>query len=228
MTDDQMTNDQMTNDQTRDFLTPSEQPQTQTKPAIDLTEARPRLPVWRFWVPLLFQAAFIIAVPAQDAVTYATGTQVVLQTAPVDPYDPLRGYYQTLGYEISDPRRLKKLPGSELLKDAQPREVYIVLQPPARQGSQPPKPWQPVRVSADRPRNLAANQVAIQGKFNGFRLLYDLETYYMPEDQRQEVNQAISQVQGSQQPAFVVEVKVDGSGNAVPVSLWVRDRNYRF
>jgi uncharacterized membrane-anchored protein len=25
-----------------------------------------------------------------------------------------------------------------------------------------------------------------------------------------------------------VEIKVDRSGNAVPVSLWVRDRNYKF
>lgn len=218
----------MTHDQTNNFLTPSEPSQTQTKPAIALAEARTRIPVWRFWVPLLFQAAFIVAVPAQDAVTYATGTPIVLQTAPIDPYDLLRGYYQTLGYEISDPRTFEKLPGKELLKDAQPREVYVVLQAPAQKGSQPPKPWKPIRVSADRPSNLAANQVAIQGKFDGIRLLYDLETYFMPEDQRQEVNQAISQVPRTQQQAFVVEVKVDKSGNAVPVSLWVRDRNYRF
>jgi uncharacterized membrane-anchored protein len=186
------------------------------------------LPGWRLWVPLAIQAALILGVPAQDAYTHAAGRQITLQTAPVDPYDPLRGYSQTLGYDISDPDRLKQLPGGQLFAQNQRGSVYIVLQAPAQADANPPKPWKPVRVSVDRPTDLPANQVALKGRYDrSWRLTYGLEAYYMPEDQRQELNTAIGQVR-SDPKAFVVEAKVDASGNAVPVSLWVRDRNYRF
>ena len=91
-----------------------------------------------------------------------------------------------------------------------------------------PKAWKPVRVSLENPANLPANQIAIQGKYNGQQMEYGLETYYMPENEREKVNQDISQVQRGKRQSFVVEVKVDKQGHAVPVSLWVRDRNYRF
>jgi uncharacterized membrane-anchored protein len=193
-----------------------------------------RLPGWRLWVPLLFQAILIVAVPARDAYTYVAGKPVTLQTAPVDPYDLLRGYYQTLSYDVSNPDLLRSLPGGDHLIQAsgQYTEFYVVLEAPAEANTTtnttPPTPWKPVRISADRPTDLAANQVAMQGHFNGWQVLYGLETYYMPEDQRQQINADISQVQGQNQQAFVVNIKVDASGNAVPISLWVRDRNYRF
>lgn len=187
-----------------------------------------RLPGWRFWLPLVFQSALIIAVPAQDAYTYATGKTVVLQTAPVDPYDLLRGYYQTLGYEISRVDTLSKLPGGDRLKTHPIGDVYVILEAPAATDSRPPKAWKPVRVSGDRPANLPANQIALKGRAEGWRVAYGLETYYMPEDQREQVNAAINQVQQGNQRSFVVEAKVDATGNSVPVGLWVRDRNYKF
>jgi uncharacterized membrane-anchored protein len=198
------------------------------------TEALPkqtkRLPGWRLWVPLLFQAMLIVAVPARDAYTYIAGTPVTLQTAPVDPYDLLRGYYQTLSYDISNPDLLRSLPGGDYLTQAsgQYTKFYVVLAAPTPEITTPPTPWKPVRVSADRPTDLADHQVALQGHFNGWQVLYGLETYYMPEDRREQINTDISQVQGQAQRAFVVDIKVDASGNAVPISLWVRDRNYRF
>lgn len=204
------------------------QPQPETQPAPVETGSARRIPGWRFWVPLVCQAAFIVSIPAQDAYTHTTGKTIVLQTVPVDPYDLLRGYSQTLGYDISTPDNLKKLPGGNLIHAGQVDRFYIVLQAPAETNATPPKPWKPVRVSAERPQNLPNNQVALQANHNGWRLLYGLETYYMPEDQRQSINLDISQVQQRQRQAFVVEAKVDRFGNAVPLSLWVRDRNYRF
>ncbi len=193
--------------------------------------AASHLPGWRFWVPLVFQVALIVAIPAQDAYTYATGKTVVLQTVPVDPYDLLRGYSQTLGYNISTKDALQKLPGGDWFQNHTAGEVYVVLEAPTVNGSNPPKPWKPVRVSSDRPTNLPTNQIALKGKYDGFRLVYGLETYYMPEDQRSQLNDTIRQAQQQgergQQP-FVVEAKVDGSGKAVPVSLWIRDQSYQF
>lgn len=208
--------------------TPQAAPKTEPVEA----PARRRLPGWRLWVPLALQSMLIVAVPAQDAVTYATGTAVTLQTAPVDPYDFMRGYYQTLSYDISQPETLRELPGgAEIFTNIgywEPRTFYVVLEAP-QGAATPPEPWQPIRVSADKPQDLSQQQVALKGEYSGVgRITYGLERYYMPADRRQDVNADINQTQWQDQTAFVVDIKVDGRGNAVPVGLWVRDRNYRF
>lgn len=206
-----------------------------------------RLPAWRLWVPLLLQIGLIAAVPAPAVYTFITGKTVVLQTAPVDPYDFLRGYYQVLSYNISDRTNLQKLPGwKDLPGEKTPcppgaacpqnthnvyrkTSFYVILEAPkAATNPDRPQAWKPVRVSLENPGNLPANQIAIKGKYNGFLMEYGLETYYMPEDEREKVNQEISEAQRNQRQSFLVEVKVDKTGHAVPVSLWVRDRNYRF
>lgn len=202
------------------------------------TESPRTLPLWRLWVPLLLQSALILAIPAQAVYTHFTGKTVVLQTAPVDPYDFLRGYYVTLNYEISGYDTLKKLPGwKELEKDPNSNRqtvrpgtrFYIVLESPKPVAGQPPQPWKPVRVSRDRPADLSENQIALQGTASYGNVQYGLETYYIPEDQRVEINQDINQAQISRntQP-IVVEVKVDTQGRAIPLSFWVSDRNYKF
>lgn len=200
-----------------------------------------QIPTWRFILPLTFQLALILSVPAQAIYTHITGIKVTLQTAPVDPYDFLRGYYQVLSYEISSKDNLSKLPGwnkfeletsDRFSRDTQ-TNIYVILAAPEKiENSEIPKVWQPVRLSAKMPENLPDNQIAIQGKFDGWSVKYGLETYYMPEDRRAEINQDIRQVQRTLNSAdkipFVVEVKVNSQGKAVPLSLWVSDRNYKF
>jgi uncharacterized membrane-anchored protein len=203
---------------------------------------------WRFLVPFLFQISLILSVPAQPLYTYLTGKTVILQTAPVDPYDFLRGYYQVLSYEISLSDTLENLPGWQQLPGdlekcfsgqncvkpsrkyvKQGISFYVILEAPKQEkNSLHPLAWKPIAVSEENPKDLPSNQIAIKGKYNGSRMIYGLETYYMPEEQRNQVNADISQVQRRQRQAFVVEAKVDNQGNAIPLSLWVRDRNYRF
>lgn len=200
---------------------------TPTPPTPTSTE----LSAWRLWVPLLFQAILVVAVPAQNAYTYLTGQRIVLQTVPTDPDDPLRGHYQTLSYDISHSDRLQMLPGGQELF-GNPRihrhfSFYLILEAPIVKAVTAPMPWQPVGVSAKRPTTLAANQIALKGQVRGQRIAYGLESYYMPEERRDRVNNEIIQVQ-NRGNNFVVEVRVDDRGNAVPVSLWVGDRNYRF
>jgi uncharacterized membrane-anchored protein len=194
---------------------------------------------WRFWIPLFLQTALIISIPAQAVYIHLTGKTIILQTAPVDPYDFLRGYSQTLGYDISNYNNLEILPGgketfAKVRRNSTPSDIYVVLETPAQQvTSGRPKPWKAVKIS-DRPLTLAPNQIAIKGLIQYNRITYNLESYYFPEDQREQFNNDINAVQrgrfrqpGKAQP-FVVEAKVDSQGNAVPVSLWVGDRNYRF
>jgi uncharacterized membrane-anchored protein len=195
------------------------------------TQSSTGLRAWRLWIPLLVQAALVVAVPAQNAYTYLTGDRIVLQTIPADPYDPLRGHYQTLSYEISRRDRLQTLPGGKELfrQDRTYRHFsfYLILEAPIVKAVTAPMPWQPVRVSAERPTDLDANQIALKGEARGQRIDYGIESYYMPEERRDRVNNDIIQVQ-NRSNNFVVEVRVDDRGNAVPVSLWVGDRNYRF
>ncbi|NER03387.1 MAG: GDYXXLXY domain-containing protein [Okeania sp. SIO3C4] len=199
------------------------------------------MPIWRFILPLTVQLALILSVPAQAIYTTITGRTVVLQTVPVDPYDFLRGYYQVLSYDISRKDNLSQLPGwnkfelesSGKFSAQNPTNIYVILAAPeTTENLDIPKVWKPVDVSAKQPQNLPDNQIAIQGKFNGWTVNYGLETYYMPEDKREDINQDIRAAQTTVnlegEIPFVVEVKVSSQGQAVPVSLWVRDRNYKF
>jgi uncharacterized membrane-anchored protein len=197
-----------------------------------------QIPSGRVWLPLILQTALIISIPAQAIYTHLTGKTVILQTAPVDPYDVLRGYSQTLTYDISRRDTLQKLPGwKELTQGKRFQEavsLYLILEAPVSQpSSDRPLAWKPIAVSRERPTTLTDRQVALKGLLRYSSITYGLENYYFPEDQRQQFNHDIEQAQsnqpqqGKRQP-FVVEVKVDAQGDAVLVSLWVRDRNYRF
>lgn len=198
-----------------------------------------RVPAWRFWLPLVIQSALILTIPVQATYTATTGRTVVLQTAPIDPYNLFRGYYVTLGYEISNQAALGKLPGWEELSsqanEANPsmfgasNEFYVILEAPQNPNTQPPAPWKPVAVRRDRPNDLPANQVALRGTDQNGWITYGLERYYIPEDKRAEINSQISQLQGqSQNRPFVVEVKVGKSGQAIPSSFWLEKKQYQF
>ncbi|NET58721.1 MAG: GDYXXLXY domain-containing protein [Symploca sp. SIO2E6] len=203
-----------------------------------LTSNNP-ISLWRFWMPLLFQTALIIAVPARAVYTYLTGKTVILQTVPADPYDPLRGYSQTLRYDISNQDTLRQLPGWKTLPKQPPNgnellfikpgsSFYLVLEEPTPNPAiKLPQPWQPVAVSVEQPSQLQANQVALKGIAYG-SLNYGLETYYIPEDQRQQINAELNKAQQGNldnialPSPIVMEIKVNAQGDAVPVSLWAK------
>ncbi len=189
------------------------------------------IPIFRFIVPLVIQAGLLFAIPAQSAYTYITGKTVILQTVPVDPYSLLTGYYQILSYDISTRSILEKLPGSkDIFKDG--TSFYVILQEEKSTGKGIPKAWKPVRITKEIPDSLPENQVALQGKSQFGTIKYGLEKYNIPEDQRNKINDNISEARRSatqtdKQP-IVVEVKVDSQGKSVPISLWVKEKNYRF
>jgi uncharacterized membrane-anchored protein len=212
--------------------------------------------IWRFWVPLLFQTALILAVPAQALYTQLTGKSVILQTVPMDPYELLRGYSQTLRYDISSQDSLRRLPGWETLPKQQPTEkkkeltlvepgtqFYVILEAPKSPASTGvPVAWKPVAVSIKLPSGLPPNQVALKGIAEHGFVQYGLETYYIPEDQREQINADLrtarpsDPTQPQQKPPVVMEIKVNSQGDAVPISIWARVgeapkreiRNYRF
>jgi uncharacterized membrane-anchored protein len=213
----------------RDYLIATEQ------------KANKPLPFWRLMAPLAIQIGIILGVPTQAMYTNLTGREVILQTVPVDPNNVLRGYSLALDYNISRVSTLRRLPGwEELLRRNRGRErqllsgtnLYVTLQEQQSFGRGVPRAWRPVRVSSNLPMSLPSNQVALKGIYQDGFITYGVETYNIPEEQREQINNDIFQSsqrrRGRQLRPIVVKVKVDPQGKAVPVSLWVRDRNYRF
>ncbi len=224
------------------------------------------IPIWRFCVPLLFQTALILTVPAQAIYTHLTGRTVFLQTAPVDPYELLRDRSQIQRYDISTQANLRKLPGWQELPKQLPNgnkltsikpgtRFYVILAEPAKPTlPELPQAWKPVAVSTQLPSKLPMNNIALKGVVQQGLIQYGLETYYIPEDQREQINadlraarqanltqeqQTLPQANSTQlqqKPPVVMEIKVNARGDAVPVRLWARVgkaprqriRSYRF
>jgi uncharacterized membrane-anchored protein len=230
----------------------SEQPDSQSTPSepvahtsnhddneVEKLPKRRKISAWRLWAPLGLQSLLILSVLVAPVQTHLTGKTAVLRTQPIDPYDLLRGYSQTLSYDISNLDNLQKLPGWETIPKRRDRSpglepvfygdtsFYLVLQAPYNSYSnQAPNPWQPVRISKDLPTDLASNQVAIKGKFEWSGATYGLERYYMPEARRDEINDAVQIANRNQTGA--VEIKVRQDGYAVPVKLWVGQEAFEF
>ena len=117
-----------------------------------------RLPfIRRYWLAVLLQLVIIATIIAIHSYTLASGRPVLLKTAPVDPWDPLRGQYLNLSYEISrlaeDKVRLEGLPYNP------GQQVWVTL----RKGE---TYWNAVTVSSTRPsgNQAAAGDVVIGGR----------------------------------------------------------------
>jgi len=197
------------------------------------------LPFWRLIVPLAVQTGLIMAVPAQALYTDVAGKTVILQTIPVNPNDVLNGNTLALDYNISRTANLSRLPGWQTLVSKgrgsgrrlpEGTNIYVILQEQLSFGRGVPRAWRPLRVSSDRPTTLRANQVGLKGVYQNGSVNYGLETYYIKENQRRQITNDLQaqRARRGQLPPIVVKAKVDPQGKAVPVSMWVRDRNYRF
>lgn len=203
-----------------------------------------------FGLGLAVQFLLMIAVPAPAIYTQMTGQRVILKTIPVDPYDPLRGYSTTLRYDISDMQLLRTLPGwKDMPTIADPTTTYpqgkpvqsklrilkpgttfyLTLEPPSAPASraQAYQPWKATAIHAQLPTSRSPASVILKGwveasAFNSQFVTYGLETYYMPENRRNEVNESI------RRQKTVAEIKVDAQGNGVPLKLRVGDQEFEF
>ncbi|MEQ8960620.1 MAG: GDYXXLXY domain-containing protein [Coleofasciculus sp. C2-GNP5-27] len=205
-----------------------------------INDTTPSLPFRRFGLTLLFQTVLILSVPAQAIYTHITGKVIILQTAPLEPYNLLRGYSQTMRYDISSQEQLRGLPGWNSLPKQQSDDdivtfikpgthFYVILaEPISLRLPGLPQPWEPIALSLERPANLNNNQVVLRGIAQRGLIEYGLEKYNMPEAERNQINEDLRTArqanpeQTQQVPPIVMEVKVDAWGNAVPISLWVR------
>jgi len=162
-----------------------------------------------FYVAVAVQLLILAAVPAQKLLAAVVGKPVLLKVAPVDPYNILSGYYLTLGYEISGiDDNVRELEDGTV--------VYAVLQP-ARDGS-----WRRVDLTTAWPQQLPDGALVIKGSKRGWRIEYGIESFFVPENQRDSIASDLRQHQDQAR----VEVRIDARGNAVLKQLLIGVRVY--
>jgi uncharacterized membrane-anchored protein len=137
-----------------------------------------------FWTLVAAQALLPLGLIGWNELALATGTEVTLRTAPVDPLDPFRGRYVQLRYEITaSPREFPE--GTEVyvpLRDA--GEVWVADGPP----------------TTEQP-----DGTAIRGRYVGGAIRFGIERFFVDEDEAPELERA---------GPLLVDVVLDGDGRA--------------
>ena len=116
-----------------------------------------------------------------------TGQEIVLDVTPVDPRDLFRGDYVSLGYPA------QRIPAALFAAaPAQGATVYAVL------AKTEAGVWQPVRVVMERPRQLAASEVAIKSKvgWSGAKtptnVDFGIGSYFIPENEGRSIEKQVA------------------------------------
>jgi uncharacterized membrane-anchored protein len=82
--------------------------------------------------------------------------------------------------------------------------------------------------------SLPANTVVLRRLIDRSQVKYDLEQFYMPEQQQAKVNQDIDSFsktlreRARQSKSLLMEIELAQDGRAVPLAIWVGDKSYRF
>ena len=144
-----------------------------------------------FWAIVAAQLVFLIGFIGVREVALRTGTEVVLQTVPVDPRSLLQGDYAILDYEIA------RLP-DWMDGFSAGRTVYVVLQ-------EERDVWTSSTYTEERSR--VAGEVFIKGRIDRIgHADFGIGTYFVPEGTGRII-------EGAQDVKVVVSV--DEDGNAV-------------
>ena len=119
-----------------------------------------------FWVVVAGQLIFLIGFIGVKETALRTGTEVVLQTVPVDPRSLLQGDYAILDYEIANlPPFMENDPVGET--------VYVVLK-------EDPDVWKGARYA--RNLHFVEGEVFIKGRVDGRgHADFGIGTYFIPE-----------------------------------------------
>ncbi|QOZ50298.1 GDYXXLXY domain-containing protein [Bradyrhizobium sp. CCBAU 53338] len=150
-----------------------------------------------FGAAILLQCALLVLMVADRMQILRGGTEVTLQTRPVDPRDLLRGDYVTLGYDIT------QLPAGALAgqPSAERNPIVFVKLAPDANGL-----YQAVSVHA-APVAVTAPDVLIRGRVtyscgstgrtfcDRLTIRYGLENYFVPEGEGRKLEQARNQQQ---------------------------------
>lgn len=155
-----------------------------------------------FWIVVAGQLVFLLGFIAVKEVALRTGTEVVLQTVPVDPRSLLQGDYAILDYEIANlPPFMRDEPVG--------KTVYVVLQDEG-------DIWSAARHSASL--RFVEGEIYITGRVDRRgHADFGIGTYFVPEGTGHIIERA--------QDVKVV-VNLDSGGNAIIKQVLVDGRPF--
>ena len=156
---------------------------------------------------VVLQLVLLSLVPAKKLVARYQGTEITLQTRPVDPYDLLAGYYVTLAYAV-------ERVDASMRPDVSPdTPVWLELAPalPA---------WRLVAVHTDAVAT-PNGHVLIRAVWKGRNAdIPEASRLYIAESERHQVDEALKTVRGK----GLIDLRVSADGTPVVMRLRVRDQ----
>ena len=166
------------------------------KTAATLAEFLARIPkIVLFGSAALVQIALLAVMIVDRVQILREGTEVTLQTRPVDPRDLLRGDYVVLGYDIS------QLPAGPLQGQPTGNHTVFVKLAPNRDGLYEAVSVHTDAVAVTSPEILIRGRVAYgtscspdgRSFCDKLQIRYNLESYFVPEGEGQKLEQARNQ-----------------------------------
>lgn len=152
-----------------------------------------------------FQLLILAAIAGARQWTLATGTEVMLETVPVDPRDLFRGDYVTLNYRISTLNR-QQLGSSDEFVPGQ--TVYVGLE-------KREKYWEAVSLGRRPPTGTFLRGTVVSRAETSMRVSYGIESYFVPEGTGRRIERI--------REPLSVEVVVGRDGSAVIRRIFIGD-----
>lgn len=154
----------------------------------------------RFWAAVGVQVAILLSMVALHGYTLMTGQPVALKAASLAPWDPFRGAYIDLGYEIGQLESRLPMAGAPYERG---QRVWVTLRPSIWY-------WAAVAVSDQKPA-AGENEVILRGRVewvepDRIHVRYGIEQFYVPEGQRRELEGRMVEM--------VIQAVVDRTGRA--------------
>ena len=158
------------------------------------------------WLPILFLVQLVLvglAVYPQLSARVA-GDEIRLRVEPVDPIDPFRGAYVTLGYPDLRRNASEDFQGGlgSMEDGERGGDVFITL---VREGD--------VWVAKDWTRERPGSGRYLSCNDRDWQIRCGIESYFLPQDEARAVEEDV------REGRLVAVVKVDGRGNAAVVGL---------
>lgn len=167
---------------------------------------------------LALQSLWIVGTVAVQESTLRTGTRILLETAPVDPRDLIRGDYLTLRYKISSVPMSAFQPALST-NPPQGTPVFVQLEKSNEFHVVESASLKPMTGDSERPvlRGKIGSQWFVANPARGgvVNVVYGLERYYVREGT------------GNPRGHLTAEVAVGTSGHAVLKQVFVDGKPYR-
>ncbi len=168
-----------------------------------------------FWLAVVLQVLILLGMVGRYAYTISTGRPIMLKTAPIDPWDIIRGEYVRLNYAISG-LNFDKVP-MEGVPYKHGQLIWVTL----REG----KPfWTAVAVSDKRPVT-GPDDLAVQAIVEWYgpstlRLRYGIEQFYVPAGEGRDLERRRAEL--------TVEAVVDRFGRAALHRVFLDGKEIRW